>query len=363
MPPRAYVQQDPPATLEPYFPTTTFKTVTPAEAGMDAAKLTAALQFAPQHTRTQGIAVFRNGHIVGERYVAPFTQETRHESYSVAKGFSSALVGIAIRDKLIPGVDTPICGYYPEWGCDPSNARSRITIEHAMNVETGLRWSEDWRLGASGPNDAMSLTILDTALSRPVVDDPGTKKRYSTGDPALLTGVLQKAAGKTAFEYAKTVLLGPIGLTGVSWGSDSKGRTTTHMGISATVREFAKFGILYLNRGNWAGKQVVPADWVDFTAQAADPCKEQYRYLWHINPPLRLGDADPGCTGFLQCDPTAFADLPVSGYFALGVYGQMIAVLPSAGIVVARVGQDDAGSEYWDGYVKDLIRLVLDAVN
>jgi CubicO group peptidase (beta-lactamase class C family) len=231
-----------------------------------------------------------------------------------------------------------------------------------MNVETGLKWSEDWRIGATAQNDAFSLTILDTALSRQVVDEPGTKQRYSTGDPALLTGVLQKAAGKTAFEYAKTVLFGPIGLSGVSWGSDSKGRTTTHMGISATAREFAKFGILYLNRGKWDGKQVVPADWVDFTTQAVEPCREQYRYLWHVNPPLRLGDADPNCSGFLECDPTGLADLPASGYFALGVYGQMIAVLPSAGLVIARVGQDEAGSEYWDGYVKDVIGLVLDAV-
>ena len=329
---------------------------------MDPAKLQAALAFAPQHSNTQGILVLRHGYVVGERYVGSFTVDSRHESYSVAKGFSSALVGIAIGAGLLSGVNEPICKHYPAWGCGANDPKSKITVAHAMNVTTGIQWQEDWRVGAPGPNDAYSPNILDLVLSRPVVDEPGTKQRYSTGDPALLSIVLQSVTGKTALEYAREVLFTPLGITGIQWTSDSKGRTNTFAGIRATVREFAKFGFLYLRRGKWEGRQIVPESWVDFTTRAADPCHDQYRYLWHLNLPLRLGEQDPQCAGFLQCDPIGFADLPANGFYAIGVAGQLIVVLPSADIVIARVAQDDLGGEYWDGYARDLTGMVLGAV-
>ena len=329
---------------------------------MDPAKLDAALNFAPQHSNTQGILVLRHGYVVGERYVGAFTANSRHESYSVAKGFSSALVGIAIGAGLLSGVDEPICKHYPAWGCAASDPRSKITVAHAMNVTTGLQWNEDWRVGKTGANDAYSPNILDTVLSRQVVDEPGTKQRYSTGDPALLSVVLQSVTGKTALEYAREVLFTPLGMTGVLWSSDSKGRTNTYAGLQATVREFSKFGFLYLRRGKWDGKQIVPESWVDFTTRAANPCHDQYRYLWHLNLPLRLGEQDPQCAGFLQCDPVGFANLPANGFYAIGVAGQLIIVLPSADIVITRVAQDDLGGEYWDGYARDVTGMVLDAV-
>jgi CubicO group peptidase (beta-lactamase class C family) len=362
MPDRADDPVLPLGTLAPYFPTTAFKTATPAEAGFDAAKLEAAVALAPAHEHTQGILVLRHGYIVSERYVAPFAMSTLHESASVAKSFSSALVGIAIKEGLLPGVDEPICKYYSEWGCDPANMRSKITIAHAMNLRTGIQWQEDWRIGATGTNDAFSPNMLDVVLSRPVVDAPGTKQRYSTGDPALLSGVIQSVAKKTAFEYAKEKLFTPLGITTLKWNTDNKGRTTTFAGIQATVRDYAKFGFLYLHHGQWDGKEVVPGSWVDFTTRAVAPCHDQYRFLWHINLPIRLGDYDPACSGFLQCDPATLANLPASGFFAIGVYGQLILILPSADIVIARVGQDDAGAEYWDRYARDLMQGVLDAV-
>jgi CubicO group peptidase (beta-lactamase class C family) len=352
----------PAGSLAPYFPTTEFRTAMPAEAGFDATKLAAAVALAPTHSHTQGLIVLRHGYVVAERYVAPFTATTLHESASVAKSFSSALVGIAIKEGLLPGVDEPICKYYTEWGCDPSNQHSKITIAHVMNLKTGIQWTEDWRIGYTGTNDAFSPNLLDLVLSRPVVDPPGTKQRYSTGDPALLSGVIQKVAGKTAFEYAKEKVFKPLGISTLNWNSDNKGRTTTFAGIQATVRDYAKFGFLYLRHGQWDGQEVVPGSWIDFTTRAVDPCHQQYSYLWHINLPIRLGDADPKCSGFLQCDPTTFADLPASGFFAIGVYGQLILILPSADIVIARVGQDDAGAEYWDQYTRDLMQQVLAAV-
>ena len=165
-----------------------------------------------------------------------------------------------------------------------------------MNIETGLQWHEDWRSNATGTNDvfAAGTNMLDYVLAKPIADEPGTKQRYSTGDPALLSGAIQSVAGKTAFDFGKSVLFDAIGIPGVQWNADPKGRTTTYAGLQATAREYAKYGFLYSRRGMWDGKQVVPASWVDFTTQVKDRCAERYRYLWHVNPPLRLGAVDPG---------------------------------------------------------------------
>jgi CubicO group peptidase (beta-lactamase class C family) len=356
-----------PSSLEAYFPTSDFRTISPADAGMDAQKLADALSFSTAQSHTQAIIVLRSGYIVAENYIGSFTADTRHESYSMAKSFTSALVGIAIHANLLSGVDQRICQFYPEWGCsNTSDPRTRITIEHTMNVETGLDWHEDWRSNATGSNDAIvggGGNFLDYVLAKPAATEPGSVKRYSTGDPALLSGVLQGATGKTALDYGKEVLLTPIGIPGIVWNSDSKGRTTTYAGVQGTVREFAKFGFLYLRRGKWDGTQIVPEDWIDFTTQAKDGCNDRYRYLWHINPPIRLGKTDPSCPDFPNCPPTALANLPNNAFFAEGVAGQFIFVVPSADLVVVRVAQDPLlGSDYWDEYAAGFLERVLDAI-
>lgn len=354
-----------PSSLVPYSPTTAFRTADPADAGLDVARLEAALNFSTAHSHTQGIVVLRAGYIVAERYAASFSEAMRHESYSMAKSYSSALVGIAVEQKLLAGIRAPICESYPQWGCaDAADARTRIEVTHAMNVKTGLEWHEDWRSNAQGPNDTFrgGANLLDYVLTKPVVDEPGTVQRYSTGDPALLSGVFQAVTGKTAFAYAKEVLLGPIGSSEILWNSDSKGRTTSYAGVQATAREFAKFGLLYAHRGEWDGRQVVPRAWVDFTTVPEDACKERYRYLWHVNPPLRLAKTDPSCADFPNCPPTELANLPRDGFFAEGVAGQFIFVFPSADLVVARVAADDLGSDYWDEYAAGFLDRIFAAL-
>lgn len=355
----------PKAGLEPYWPTAAFRTADPADLGMDANTLEAAATFAPSGSSNQAIVVVRHGYIAFERYFGSFTATTKHESYSMAKSFSSALVGIAIDKGLLASTEERLCQYYSEWDCaDSSDPRSRITVAHAMNIATGLDWHEDWRTGAQGTNDVYLAgnNMLDYVLSKPAATEPGTTIRYSTGDPSLLSGVLQSVTGKTAFAFAEEVLLAPLGITDLTWGSDSKGRTTTYAGIQATARDFAKYGYLYLKNGTWDGQQIVPPAWIANTTRAVDPCKDVYRFLWHINPPIRLGTPDPACPGLLGCQPLDIADLPPDAFFAEGIYGQFIFVVPSADLVVVRLAQDGPGSEKWDAYARGFLSLVLSSV-
>ncbi|HET6334587.1 MAG TPA: serine hydrolase, partial [Polyangiales bacterium] len=305
------------------------------------------------------------GYVAAEEYFSG-SASTRHESYSMAKSFSSTLIGIAIDQGLVASVDEKLCTFYPTyWDCaDTSDLRSKITIDHAMNISTGLQWSEDWRSDATGTNDVFLASVagmLETVLGREAVEEPGTRMRYSTGDPSLLSGVFEVAAGKSALEYGRDVLFGPLGMPGIQWGSDGQGRTTTYAGLSATAQEYAKLGLLFLNKGKWDGDQIVSEAWVDKTTQGPEPCTDWYRYLWHQNPPARLGAQGPDCEA-LHCAPTAYADLPPDTFFAEGINGQFIFVIPSTDMVVVRLANDGAGSENWDEYATEFLRLILEAV-
>jgi CubicO group peptidase (beta-lactamase class C family) len=155
-----------------------------------------------------------------------------------------------------------------------------------------------------------------------------------------------------------------IGIPNVRWNTDNRGRTTTYAGLQATAADFAKYGYLYLNRGKWADKQVVPAEWVDRTTQTDKPCEIWNQYLWHVNLPYRLGKQDPACgmTEASFCDPTDIANLPPEAFSALGVNGQLILVVPSADLVVVRFGNDMPGIERWDEYARGLLEGILDAI-
>ena len=371
MPPGAYAKKPPYAVgptaggLPDYWPTKDWQTRPPKDLGFDADRLARAVDFKTPRSNTQALLVIRHGYIAYEKYFAPFTAETQHESYSMAKSFSSGLVGIAIGEGKLASTDEKVCKYYPKnWDCnDASDPRSRITVQHLLNLTTGLEWHEDWRSSARGKVNDPSTPgdMLEKVLSRKAVQEPGTSMRYSTGDPALLTEVLQQSTGMTALAYAKQKIFDVIGTPGIRWNKDAKGRTTTFAGLQATAREFAKYGYLYLRRGQWDGKQVVPTEWVDFSVTPEKPCSDWNRNLWHQNLPVRFGAQDPACP-VQFCPPTTLADLPADGFLAKGVFGQYMIVIPSADLVIVRFGQDQYGSEHWDDYGRGLLPAVLDAI-
>jgi CubicO group peptidase (beta-lactamase class C family) len=369
LPPRAIGKPGPfaigpeAAGLTPYWPTVSWKSETPDKLGFDPAKLAAAVDYKTPYSSSEAVLVIRHGYVAAEKYFGAFRSTSTHESYSMAKSFSSGLVGIAIAEGKLGSTEDRVCASYPmQWNCaDSADARSRITIAHAMNLTSGLRWSEDWRTTATGSNDAYSLNLLDTVLARKTVEEPGVHKRYSTGDPSLLSGVLQKATGMTALAYAKKKIFDVIGTPSVRWNQDSKGRTTTYAGLQSTARDYAKYGYLYLHAGNWDGTQVIPRDWVEKTTRGAAPCDDWNQWLWHVNPPVRLGKQDPACDS-LYCPPTDLADLPPDAFFAEGVNGQFLFVIPSSDMVVVRLANDTPGLEHWDEFARGFLGAVLDAV-
>lgn len=325
------------AYLGEYWPTSGWRTCRPEEVGMDSARLERAYEYASNPAvRNQALLVVKRGYVVAEAYLRGFGPTSRHESYSVAKSFTSALVGIAIERSLLAGTAERVSRFFPAWqapGTEP--AKGEMTVRHLLTMSSGLQWNEEDYYGDTRDNDAFRMGEQDDfvayVLAKPSERAPGTLWRYSSGDSMLLSGILQEAAGVSAFRFASAELLAPLGLGGVQWSSDRAGHTVGGWGVQATAREFAKFAYLYLRRGRWEGRQVVPEAWVAESLQPVSARVDFYGYQWWLAPAL---------------DGYQGSAVPADTFLAWGIYGQQLFVIPSRDLVVVRLA-DDPGSPAW----------------
>lgn len=299
-------------------------TSTPEEQGMNAGTLEAARQYAFQADRhTQGVVIIRHGVLVAEWYEDGRDAKSYAGSWSMAKSFTSALVGIAIHEGKIPSVQAKLVDYYPEWAGSP---RDQITIEHTLHMSTGLMWDEDYVIEHATTSDVVHLVFttdspLDYVVSKPLEFPPDTMFEYSSGNTLLLSGVLAKATGKRAGDYAQEKLFSKLDIEGAEWWRAKTGETLTYCCLDMTSRDFARFGLLVMQHGMWDGEQVVPADWVDASLASA-PTYKGYGYQWWLE-----GKDNP--------------NLPADLFMANGHDGQFIYIIPSLELVVVRNGHYD----------------------
>ena len=297
----------------------------PSDHGMDAAVLDGAREYAfADGMNTQGVVVVRGGVIVAEWYDEGSDQDSWTASWSMAKSFTSALVGIAIEEGKIPGVDEPMTTYYPEWDGTP---RETITLRDVLQMSSGLDWVEDYDPSALESSDIIQTVLyhedqLAYAASRPALVEPGTRWSYSSGDTMLLSGVLEQATGMPVHEYAAAKLFEPLEVEQAEWWRDAAGHTLTYCCLDTTSRGFARFGLLYLRDGEWGRERVVPRDWVEDSVEAAPAAAGVYGFQWWLD------DVD---------------GVPEDMFSARGHDGQYIYVIPSLDLVVVRNGS----------YVKD----------
>ena len=253
------------------------------------------------------VLAMRNGRLAFERYYRGADATTAGDVFSVTKSVVSMLVGIALRDGRLRSVDQRLVDFFPgelEPGTDPRVRR--ITLRDLLTMTAGYRETpivstDDW---------------VRTLLNRPVVTDPGTSFSYDDGSAHLLSAVLTRATGKSASELAARELFAPLGILRTRWGSDGQGRSLGSTGLFLRPRDLLRLGRLYLERGRWHGRQLVPASWVrrSTTRQASVPGGYAYGYLWWVN------------TG------------PSRGFLAQGYGGQVLAVFPRLDLVVVVTG-------------------------
>ena len=336
---------------DPSYPDPYWGKAAPEQEGIDRAKLEAAVaRISERGWEVHGMVVARHGRIVFERYgwktgrnaddpdktQHQVTPAERHLVHSTTKSVTSALVGIALAEGLIPGgIDARAVSFFPEWQPLPnaSPEKDSIRIVDLLTMRSGLQYREGVD---DDPIFFKPQSPTREYLSRPVVGLPvGTVWNYSSAGSGVLAAIVRKVTGKSPKQYAVEKLFKPLGIADPPWAAGKDGIEYGGFGLELTPREMARFGELYRLGGKWRGRQVVPAEWVAESTRphANTPWAGQYGYQWWL--PKRL--------------PACFA--------TRGAYGQDTYVCPNLGLVVAFTSDMPimAADATLDGLMAELI--------
>ncbi len=310
------------APAEPeYWPTEGWRTATPESQGMDSARLAEMVTFIEdEDLAIDSVLVVRHGYLVLDAYFYPFAQNSTHELYSVTKSFTSALVGIAIEEGYLAGIDQPVVSFFPERTFDHLDAdKAAMTIENLLTMTAGLDWQEMNVGYGTTRNTTIEMAQYggdwtQFVLDRPMAEPPGTVFNYNSGASYLLSAILTEATGMRAADFARERLFEPLGFSRWRWTANPRGVTIGGWGLNVTAHDMAKFGLLYLHQGRWDDQTIVPADWVaaSTTTQVELAWGEGYGYQWWISP-------------------------AAGTYSARGLYGQYIIVIPALDMVVTFI--------------------------
>ena len=250
-----------------------WKVTTPEEQGMDSEVLLSGLPELEKSTTLMSFIVVRHGKIVFEDYFNLGRYNRSGNIHSVSKSILSALGGIAIEEGYL-SLSQPVREILPEYFSEDYDRKNRITVQHLLSMSTGLDWRENMSILES--DDWVAAT-----LALPLAHNPGSTFNYSTPVSHVFSAVLTRATGMSTCEFAYKYLFDPIGITLESWPKDPKGIHVGGNSIYITPRELARFGQLYLNNGQWNGRQIVPAEWVQ--ASLAPKRRIDYGFYWWID--------------------------------------------------------------------------------
>jgi CubicO group peptidase (beta-lactamase class C family) len=279
----------------------------PAAEGFAPARFARVMKQLPhEHKGVFALLVARDGKLVFERYYHDYPHNSGFEMYSITKSVTSALVGIAIRERRIKSVDEPLRDFFPT----PPRA-GRIRIRELLTMTAGWPGDNDPR-NDIGDNPANLVRAL---LHRPLVHKPRTTFAYDSSSTHILSAVLTKVTGVPEERYARRRLFAPLGITVKDfWPKDEHGITFGGNGLTLLATDAAKLGQLYLQHGRWHGRQIVPRRWVDESTRQHVALRRAsgYGYGWWTQ--KRAGG---------------------HAYLALGYGGQVVAVVPKLQLVVA----------------------------
>ncbi len=293
----------------------------------------AAVKTGDRMPRLHSLLASRHGQVVLEHYFHGASAASHENVKSAAKSVISALVGIAIERKLLPGVDVPIASYFPELTAPNVDPRKRkITIEDLLTMRSGLvetnRGYGAW---------VRSSNWVQYLLTRPLQQEPGEPMNYNTGNTHLLSAILTKVSGSDTWTFAQNVLAGPLGITLAKWPRDPQGVYFGGNDMLLTPRQMLKFGELYLHQGRSGDRQIVPSSWVKASwipRTRSLRSGQLYGYGWWI---------------------TELAGQSVE--FAWGFGGQYIFVVPSLDLVVVTTSSVALGDDRRE-YRLDLFEMV-----
>ena len=269
-----------------------------------------------QNTTRSLLIIYKN-QIIAEQYADGFDKDTKILGWSMAKSLVSAVYGVMEQQGKISRNDfAPI----EAWKNDE---RSKITINNLLQMNSGLEWEEDY----TKISDVTKMLYLDTDMTKvqidkPLVGKPNETWNYSSGTANLLSGILRSKFKnhQEYLDYWYTNLVDKIGMHSMLVETDLAGNYVASSYAWATTRDWAKFGLLYLNNGNWNGEQIFSKNWVKYTTTPTNSSQGVYGAQFWLNSACHLPDA------------------PNDLFFADGYQGQRVFIIPSKELVVVRMG-------------------------
>jgi len=336
-----------PESQRSYWPTEVWRSAPMQAHGIDSLKIHIADSLAETDDAFRSLLVIKDGLLVFEKYYNDSGPDKSTEVWSVTKSFISALVGIAIEQGHIEGIDQRMAHYLPDYP-----GFKDITIRDVLTHQTGLNWDE-----ADQQAWIQSADWVENGLDRGFDTLPGTTFLYSSANSHFLSKLLQQTTGMNVGVFADKTLFSPIGIDFSpsnrktlysdwqelhvpiphSWRQDNSGLEIGAFGLHLTAREMAKFGFLYLNKGKWAGKTVIPENWIETSTKEHVSINEHKGFGLHWVTSTRNGH---------HC------------FEADGWGGQMISVIPALDMIVV-IKCDEIRPR--DNYSYKVLQLAIEA--
>ena len=270
--------------------------------------------------KTLSFLIIRNDTILYHYYDESKADTSIVTSFSIAKAFISGLVGIAIDDGKIPGVGTSITTYFPEL---TNQGFDLVTIDHLLDHTSGIHYKEIKNHVGGNLEFYWGKDLSKDIFNIHPAFPPGEHFEYSNINTQLLALILQRSTGMTVSKYLQEKIWKPLGMEyPAMWSLSDDGPDGIEKAfccLNARTIDFAKFGRLYLNRGNWNGKQIIPESWIEQTLHSSKDNGQRltYHYNWGIGP-KKYGS-----------------------FYAIGLYGQFIYVYPEKNVIIVRFGKAD----------------------
>lgn len=201
--------------------------------------------------------LLRHGKVISEAWWAPYRSDLKHTMYSVSKSFTATAVGFAVSEKKL-SVNDPVISFFPEeTPAQPSEFLRQLKVKDLLSMSVGHKTDPTFEIASKNEN------WIKAFLNTQIVNEPGTKFLYNSAATYMLSAIVQKVTGQKILDYLKPRLFEPLGVEGIDWEVDPQGINVGGWGLRLKTEDMAKFGQLFLQKGVWNGKQILPKAWVE----------------------------------------------------------------------------------------------------
>lgn len=278
---------------------------------------------------TSALLVIKDGEVIYEQYRHGDSRDSLHTSFSVAKSFTSALLGIALAEGKIDSLDDPVRKYLPELD---SATFDGVTIEHVLQMSSGVRFDETYTDPESDINRMTTqvppMTYLEYINTLGREHEPGTYNHYASINTQLLGILLVEVTGESLTDYMTSRLWHPLGMEHRGlWTLDTQGIELAMGGLAASARDYAKLGLLYLNNGKRGDTRILPEGWVEASVTPDEP---------HLMPGENARSSNVSGYQYQWWTPRDWD----GDFLARGIWGQNIYVRPGNRVVIVKLAAD-----------------------